>query len=223
MSLKISRLKTGFLITHVPGSPHFYVRCEKSETEAGTGKSREAFWKEGANYKIWGFRKPAKRRSSGVGARLWYAHSGMTQTAAKLHIFGWLVGLIANLQLCCENIFKSNELLWKRFLLIVLAVEKLCFSLIQKPPSFLWIYAHLCLYLSIYERPRKEFDKKISESVEDLLAMLWNCPALSKLLVRRLGFSPIFKQLDWNKYGLIFTLAVLCAQRWSLMHTQDSN
>lgn len=192
----MSCLKTGFLTTHVPGNPHFYVRCVKSETEAGTGKSREGFWKEGANYGMSELRKAAKQRSSGAGARLRYARSGITQTAAKLHIFGWVVGLIANLQLRCENIFKSNELLWKRFLPIVLTIEMLCYSLIQKPPSFLLIHTHLYLCLSIYEQPCKEFDKKISESVEDLLATLWNCPALSKLLVRLLRFSPIFKQLD---------------------------
>lgn len=156
-------------------------------------------------------------------ARLQYVHSGITQTAAKLYIFGWAVGLIANLQLCCENIFKSNELLWKRFLLIVLTIEMLCYSLIQKPTSILSIYTHLYLYLSIYEQPCNEFDKKISESVEDLLEMLWNCSALSELLVRLLQFPLVFKQLDWNKYGLIFTLDVFCAQHWSLMHTQDSN
>lgn len=130
MSLKVSCLKTSFLITYIPGNPHLYVRCAKSEAEAGTSKSREAFWKEGANYGISGFRKPGKLegRSSGVGACLWYAHSSITQTAAKLHIFGWVVGLIANLQLCCENIFKSNELLRKNILLIVLSIEMLCYS-----------------------------------------------------------------------------------------------
>lgn len=56
--------------------------------------------------------------------------------------------------------------------------------LIQKPASILLTYAHLHLYLSVYEQPRNELDKKISESVEDLLVMLWNCSALSKLLVR---------------------------------------
>lgn len=126
------------------------------------GKSRETFWK-GANYRISGFRKPAKRRGSGVGACLQYVHSSITQTAAKLHIFGWVVGLIANLQLWCENIFKSNELLWKRFLLIVLTVEMLWHSLIQEPTCILLIYTPLYLYLSIYEQPCNEFDKKISE------------------------------------------------------------
>lgn len=188
MSLKVSCLKTSFLITYIPGNPHLYARCAKSEAEAGTSKSREAFGKEGANYGISGFQKPGKLegRSSGVGAHLRYAHSSITQTAAKLHIFGWVVGLIANLQLCCENIFKSNELLGKKFLLIVLSIEMLCYSLIQKPTSILLIYTHRYLHLSLYEQPCNELHKKISESVEDLLVMLWNCSALSKLLVRLL-------------------------------------
>lgn len=36
------------------------------------------------------------------------------QTAGKLHSSGWAVGLIANLLLCGENIFKCNEVLWKK-------------------------------------------------------------------------------------------------------------
>lgn len=196
------------------------MRC--AESEARTGRSREAFWEEEANSGIWGFRTSAKRRSSGVV----HVCIMCTQASHRLqqnYTFSWVVGLIANLQLCCENIFKSNELLWKRFLLIVLTIEMLCYSLIQKPTSILSIYTHLYLYLSIYEQPCNEFDKKISESVEDLLEMLWNCSALYELLVRLLQFPLVFKQLDWNKYRLIFTLDVFCAQHWSLMHTQDSN
>lgn len=74
----------------------------------------------------------------------------------------------------------------KRFLVIVLTIEMLSYSLIQKLASLLFIYTHLYLYLPIYELPCNGFDKKMSESVEDLLEMLWNCPASSKLLVRLL-------------------------------------
>lgn len=64
---------------------------------------------------------------------------------------------------------------------IVLTIEMLRYSLIQHPASPLLICTHLYLYLSLYEQPCNEFDREISESVEVILVMLWNC-SLSKLL-----------------------------------------
>lgn len=38
VSLKISSLQRDFLRSHNPGNPHFYIRCAKSEAEAGESR-----------------------------------------------------------------------------------------------------------------------------------------------------------------------------------------
>lgn len=127
--LKISSLQRDFLRRHNPGNPHFYTRCAKSEVEAG--ENRE-FWGRGS--RMWD-----RRVREGSPALF-------AQDSNKLPIFGWVVGLISNLQLCWKNIFKSYELLSKRLLLMVLTLGVLCYSLIQNPNSIntqhTWVFPY---------------------------------------------------------------------------------
>lgn len=81
-------------------------------------------------------------------------------------------------------------------MLLVLTIEMLCQSLIQKAAFMLLISTPQYLSLSIYEQPCNELDRKIPESPEDVLVILWNGSTSSKLLVSLLPFPPIFKQLN---------------------------
>lgn len=77
LSLKISSLQTAFLRSHNPGNPHFYIRCAKTEAEAGEGRG------------VLGKRQQTMGQE-GSGRQHGTVCSSRTQTATKyMLLVGW--------------------------------------------------------------------------------------------------------------------------------------